>query len=108
MPSFSIVEIDISLEALEQLQTIIGWLQVHMLIFQASPEALDVNVIQRPSFSIHRYLDSIVLQHALKLSRSELASLIGIQYFWFAVKGYRLFQYIGAPGRVHRIRNTPI
>jgi len=83
MPPDIIVEIDVILYTPEQFQTIIRGLQIHVLVFQATPETFDVNVIQ--CFSIHGYLYLITYQHIGKLLWGELAALIGIKYLRLSV-----------------------
>lgn len=52
-------------------------LQIDVLVFQGTPQALDEDIVHPASASVHRNLDSSFEQHAGEVPAGELAALIG-------------------------------
>jgi hypothetical protein len=53
MPSFGIVEQDIILDLAVQIDPVIGRVEIYLLPLERSPEPFDVDIVQRPVFTIH-------------------------------------------------------
>src|SRR5690606_15144054 len=58
-------------------QVVVG-VQVDVLVLQAPPEALDVDVVAPTAFAVHADLNSTLLQDVGEGAGSELRALIGV------------------------------
>lgn len=65
-----------------QFQSIVGWIQVHVLVLECAPEALNVDVIDRSSFAIHTDANMLTFQILDVFGASELAPLT---LFWMPI-----------------------
>lgn len=77
MRPFVIVEVHVLGNARSQYRHRRKLLQEDHLVLEATPEALDDDVVETASFAIHRDLDALGLQPAGELFRGELAALYG-------------------------------
>ncbi len=70
-------------------RTVIG-VQVHLLIFHASAEPLNEDVVPPGALAVHADLDLSAEQKVGKVGTGELAPLIGVEDLRFAVPSERL------------------
>jgi hypothetical protein len=54
MPSFIVIKFDVVFDSLVKLYAAVWRVEVNVLVFEASPEPFDEDVVQGPSLSIHR------------------------------------------------------
>ena len=107
MRPLGVVEVDpladhpFGLEAVGQLK------QVDGLVFERAPQAFDKDVVHAPAPPIHGDRDFSSLENAGEVEAGELAALIGIEDFRFAVFGQRLVQGLDAEGGIHGVRQPP-
>src|SRR3974390_381417 len=55
-------------------------LDVHLLIFQAAPQPLDEDVVQKSAFPVHADPDALARKRIQKCSAGELHTLIVFEY----------------------------
>jgi len=82
-------------------------LEVHLLVFDRLPEALDQNVVAPAPLAVHADSDLVRFQHIDEVRTCELAPLIGIDGVGFAVPRDRLLQGFDAEVGVHRVGESP-
>ena len=59
--------------------------QIHLLVFDATPQALDEHVVPPSPFAVHADRNAVVGEHASERRAVELAALIRIEDLRFAV-----------------------
>ena len=72
-----------------------------------APDPFNEHVIAPAALAVHRDADAVFEQQADKRAARELTSLIGVEDVRLTVLGDRLFDCLGAEGRVHRDRQPP-
>ena len=60
-----------------------------------------------PSSAIHGDCDLCTLEHTGEVMASELAALVGVEYFRAAVSGQRFIQGLDAEPAIHGVRQSP-
>src|SRR6185437_11552169 len=60
-------------------------LDIHLLIFQAAPQPLDEDVVQKSPFTIHADPNAVVRDLVEERRAGKLHALIGVEYFWAAM-----------------------
>ena len=81
--------------------------QVHLFVFQGTPQSLDEHVVQAAAFAVHRDLDPGLSQDAGEGVARELTPLVGVEDFRLAEAGQGFFQGLDAEVRVHRVGQAP-
>jgi hypothetical protein len=71
-----VIVADVVLNAFIQFKTIIGGIQVNVIVFQRPPETFDPDIVQRSSLAIHRDLYPLLFEVLGPDSASILAALI--------------------------------
>src|SRR5262245_26932396 len=66
--------------------------KVHLLVFEASPQSLDEDVVHAAALAIHADRDPVALQGAGEVVAGKLAALVGIEDLGPAVSGERLLE----------------
>ncbi len=108
MPPLGIVKRHIPLNFTVQLDTIIRWLEVYLLVLYISPEPLNKDIVYCPSLPIHAQLDAALLLNKFsKSGAGKLATLISIQYAGLAVLRNGASQALLAPGGRHGVGERP-
>jgi len=69
-------------------------MQIHLLVFDRSPQSLQQDVVEAALFPRPADLDYISLQPAHEISGGELAALVGVEDFWPAAASHRYLQSI--------------
>ncbi len=104
VPPFLIIKFHIVSYPPEKLPSVCSGTKVNMFIFQTPPEPFNKNIVQCPSFAIHRYLQPVMPpEHIQEHLRGKLAALVGIEYFGHTMLPYRLFKHFCTPYGIHRI-----
>ena len=62
MKSFEVVFVNIALYPLFKLGNTFVVADIDIAIFESSEKSLDCYVVNRPSFSVHRYLYAVILE----------------------------------------------
>jgi hypothetical protein len=78
--------------------------KVDLLVFDRSPEPFDEDVVPPSSFAVHRDADFGILQLLDEVEGCELATLVRIKDFGFAVARQRLLDRLDAERRLQRDR----
>src|SRR5208282_3407794 len=81
--------------------------QIDLLVFDRSPDALDEDVVAPRALAIHADGDSVCDKHAGEGGAGELTSLIGVENLRCAVFGQRFLQRLDAELRLHGDREPP-
>lgn len=96
-----IVEIEIRHQAGLQLVNGLVALQVNILIFNRSPDALDKDIIQKPPLAVHADLDMGTEQAVNPLLTSKLTPLVCVEYLGRAVFGEGFLKSLQTKLAVH-------
>src|SRR5271166_5562745 len=82
-------------------------LDEHLLIFQAAPQPLDEDVVEKLAFAVHADAHTAGRQLVDESRAGKLYALIGVEDLRRAVSIYRLLQGFDAKPRLHPDRHTP-
>src|ERR1035438_1175925 len=74
-------------------------LDEYLLVFKASPQPLDEDVVQIPPLAIHADPNPASLQFSQKVRTGELSPLVGVEDLRLAVPFQRLLQRFDAEAR---------
>ena len=80
MPSFPIVKIKVAGQSVSCLPHLFIGMDINFLIFHASPQPLDEDIIMKTAPAIHRDPYALLFQSSRKIFTCELAPLIRIEY----------------------------
>ena len=81
--------------------------QVHLLVFDCSPQALDKNIVPPGAFAIHADLDPVLHQKTGEGGTGKLGALIGVEDLGPAISGNRFFDSFDAERRIQGDRQPP-
>src|SRR3984893_6615367 len=81
--------------------------EVDLLVFEASPQPLDEDVVHAPALAIHANGDPMILQRAGEILAGELTALVGIEDLGPAVSGERLLERLDTKIGAERVRQPP-
>ncbi len=107
MESFRVVEHKVLPQAQQQLGYACIAFQVHVLIFDVTPETLHEDVVQCPPAPVHADGNAMPLEHPGERFRGELATLVAVEDFRVSVGPQSLLQAIHAESAVQRVRDPP-
>ena len=79
MPPSVVVEVDPGREAGLQLHEVLVLAEVHVLVLQAPPEALNHHVVDPAPLAVHAHANAVGLRELDPCLARELAALIGVQ-----------------------------
>lgn len=80
--------------------------EIHILIFQGSPQALRKYVVHTSSSAIHDDINHVILDHCGEGIAGKLGPLVAIEYFRFSeLKAH--FQRLQTKCRIHRYGCLP-
>ena len=85
MRPFFIIELDVLMQTPPQLGHRFVVVEIDVLILQCAPEALDEDVVEDPTTTIHADTDLLVGQTTGKIMGSKLRSLVGVENLWFSL-----------------------
>src|SRR5229473_3506460 len=66
--------------------------QIHLLVFDAAPQALDEHVVPPSPFTVHADRNAVAGEHAGEGRARELAALIRVEDFRLAVMSHSILQ----------------
>jgi hypothetical protein len=78
--------------------------QIHLLVFDGPPQALDEEVVSPGAFPIHADLDLVLEQQAGEGDAGELGALIGVEDLGLAISGKSLLDRLETELRFQRNR----
>src|SRR6516162_477689 len=81
--------------------------EVDLLVFEASPQSLDEDVVHAPALAVHADHDPVVLQGAGEVVAGELAALVGIEDVGPAVARERRLERLDTKIGAKRVRQPP-
>jgi hypothetical protein len=73
--------------------------QIHLLVFDAAPQALDEHVVPPSHFTVHADRNAVGGEHAGEGRASELRGLVGIEDVRLAVTSHSILQRFNAERR---------
>src|SRR6516165_7031518 len=97
----SIVEIEIASDGAAGFANAVIGPQIHLLVFDASPQTLDEHVVAPSALAIHADRYSPVGKRAGERRAGELAALIGVEDFRLAVTSQSIFKCCNAERGLH-------
>ena len=83
---------DVVLNVFIQFKTIIGGIEVNVIVFQRPPEPFDPDIVQRSSLAVHRDLYSLLFQVLGPDGTGVLAALVRVQDFRFTMCSNRILE----------------
>ena len=104
---FVVVVANVFLNAFIQFKTIIGWIEVNVIVFQRSPEPFDPYIVQGSSLAVHRDLYPLGLEVLGPEGTGVLAALVRVQDLRFTVRSNGFLQDFPAPGGGQRVADAP-
>lgn len=90
MRSPPVVEVQIAPDGRPRLRDGRVGVQIHLLVLQRSPEALDEDVVAPRALAVHADGDAVADQHRGEGPAGELRALIGVEYLGLAEPRHRL------------------
>src|ERR1043165_3480937 len=106
MRSAAIIEVEVAVDRGAGVADAVVGSQVDLLVFDASPQPLDKDVVAPSSFAVHADCNVIVGERADEGRASELRSLVCVEDIWFAVTSQCILQRFDAESRLHRNRTS--
>ena len=108
MQPFGVVDADVVFDSVPKVQCVFVGIQVNVVVFDAAPEPLDVDVVGGPSASVHadsefRIIWTFADQRLDEHLAGELAPLVDVEDFQPAVAQEGLLGDFRAPFRLHRV-----
>src|SRR5260370_1560109 len=82
--------------------------QIHLLVFDAAPQALDEHIVPPSPFTVHADRNAVGGEHAGEGRASELRALVGIEDVRLAVTSQTILQRLNAELHLHRDRYAPL
>ena len=80
--------------------------EVDLLVFEASPQPLDEDVVHAPALAVHADFDPVILQGAGEIVAGELTALVGIEDLGTAVARERLLERLKSAPSVFDSRHA--
>ncbi len=81
MQTLVVVELEVARQSLPGLSWGQIFVQIHLLVFDAAPQALGKNIVHRPPPAIHTDLSNRRIETVEILRAGEMASLVAIDDF---------------------------
>src|SRR5664280_3586785 len=102
-----IVEAEVAADRGAGLGDCVVSLQINLLVFDRSPQALDEYIVAPGGLAVHAYGDAGFEKNAGEAGAGELAALIRIEDVRPAVAGHGFLQRLDAEPRFHGDRQPP-
>src|SRR5271170_1063617 len=106
MRALSIVEVEIAAQRRASFRDRVVGFELYLLVFYGFPEPLDENIVAPGAPAVHADGDPVREQDAGERLAGELAALVGIENFRFAMFADGLLQRLDAKAGLHRDRHT--
>src|SRR6516225_4084738 len=81
--------------------------EVDFLVFQASPQPLDEDIVHATTLAVHANSDLVPFQGAGEVVAGELATLVGIENLETAVADERFLERLDTEVGTERVRQPP-
>src|SRR3954470_13330919 len=75
----AIVEVEVTANRSAGVADAVVGSQIHLLVFDAAPQALDEHVVPPSSFAVHADRNAVVGEHGREGRACELRTLVGIE-----------------------------
>src|SRR5712691_8617001 len=107
MRSPCVVEVQVAADRSAGLADAIVGPQIHLLVFDAAPQALDEHVVPPSPFAVHADRNVVVGERTGEGRAGELRTLVCIEDVRLAVTSQSILQRLDAECRFHRDRQPP-
>src|SRR5260370_9044208 len=81
--------------------------QIHLLVFDAAPQALDEHIVPPSPFTVHADRNAVGGGHSGAGPARELRALVPIEHVRLAVTSQSILQRLNAERRLHRYPYPP-
>src|SRR6266542_2886660 len=98
-----VVEVDVAAERSSRLADAVVGLQIHLLVFDAAPEALEEHVVAPRAPAVHADRNLVLDQDVGEGVTRELAALVRVEDFRSAMTSQRLLFRLNAECRLHSL-----
>src|SRR5215470_9087444 len=105
--ALSIVEVEIASDGAAGFANAVIGPQIHLLVFDASPQTLNEHVVTPSALAIHADRYSPVGKRAGERRAGELAALVGVEDFRLAVTSQGIFKGRNTERGLHGDRQPP-
>src|SRR3978361_1279781 len=103
----TIVEVEVAPDRCARLGRCVVSPEINLLVFDATPQPLDKDVVPPSPFAVHADGDPVFDQDASEFRAGELAALIGVEDIRLAVASQSVFKRLDAERRLHCDRYAP-
>src|SRR5207237_1140165 len=79
--------------------------EVHLLVFEASPQSLHEDVVHAAALAVHADRYAVALQRAGEVVTGELAALVSIENLGSTIPGERLLERLDTSLSTQRVRD---
>src|SRR5205823_1214405 len=107
MWTLAVVEVQIASDGAAGFTDALVGPQIHLLVFDASPQTLNEYVVTPSALAIHADRNAFLGKCAGERSTSELATLIRVEDFRLAVTSQCIFKCRNAERGLHGDRQSP-
>ena len=107
MPAFTIVEPEIVSNTQPGFGNRIVGLEIYLLVFQATPQALHKHIIYPTALAVHAHLDACCLENAGKGITGKLGTLIRVEDLRVTIATDGSLQRLHTEVRIHRVGYPP-
>src|SRR5208283_1412668 len=103
----AIVEVQVAADGSAGLADAVVGSQIHLLVFDATPQPLDEDIVPPSPFAVHADRNAVVGEYAGECRAGELRALVGIEDVRLAVPSQGILQRLDAECRLHGDRYAP-
>jgi len=103
----AIVEVEVTSDRRARLGRGVVGSEIHLLIFDATPQPLDEDVVAPGALAVHADADPVFNQHASESRAGELAALVRVEDLRLTVASESVLEGLDAERRLHRDRYSP-
>src|SRR5262249_58774096 len=107
MRPMAVVEVDVAAERSSRLVDAVIGPQIHLLVFDTAPEALEEHVMAPRAPAVHADRNLVLDQDVGEGETRELPALVRVEDLRIAMTGQRLLQRLNAEYRLHPDRRAP-
>src|SRR5260370_17899455 len=103
----AIVEFEVAPDRCARLGRGVVGSEIHLLVFDATPQSLDEDIVPPGALAVHADGDAVFDQHASECLPCELAALIRVEHIRLAMPSESVLKRLGAETRLHCDRYAP-